>query len=429
MRVEPARCLEGVVMVPGDKSISHRYAILGAMAGGRTRIGNFSSSADCSSTLSCIRELGVSVGRKGADVSIESPGWREWTPPREILDAGNSGTTVRLLSGALAGRPMESTIAGDESLNRRPMGRIIRPLTAMGATIRARDGEFPPLVIQGGELQPLRYELPVASAQVKSCILLAGLTAGGVTVVIEPIQTRDHTERALPAFGVPVSFAGPEISVSGPARLTPASVQVPGDLSSAVFFAVASLLLPGSEICLSSVGVNPSRAGLLTLLEEAGGRIERSGTRSIGQEPVADLIIRADRGFLKSFPSRLAGAIIPNVIDELPILAVLGTQHPGGLTVADAGELRKKESDRIDALVRNLRAVGVDAQESADGFSVPFTAKIAGGPVRTFGDHRIAMAFAILGLMAEDGVEIDEPECAAVSFPGFFDCLRTLAVR
>ncbi len=429
MRVEPVRRLEGVVAIPGDKSISHRFAILGAMAEGCTNITNFSSSADCSSTLGCIGRLGVSVERDGSEVSITSHGWSQWTEPRELLDAGNSGTTVRLLSGTLAGRAMRSTISGDESLNRRPMGRIIRPLTAMGAEIQAREGEFPPLIINGRELTPLRYELPVASAQVKSCVLLAGLTATGVTTVVEPVQTRDHTERALPAFGIPVSIAGMEISVEGPARLTPATVQVPGDLSSAVFFVVAALLLSRSELRLSAVGVNPSRAGLLGLLEEGGAAIERTGERLVGMEPVCDLTVRSDSAFLGAFPSRLGGAIIPNVIDEIPILSVLGTRIPGGLTVADAGELRKKESDRIQALVTNLRSVGVAAEEAPDGLFVPYTPRISGGSVRTYGDHRIAMAFAVLGLMAENGVEIDDPGCAAVSFPGFFDSIQSVASR
>ncbi len=428
MRIEPVRRLQGTVRVPGDKSISHRYAILGGMARGRTRIQNFSRSADCTSTLNCLSELGVEIQRDEDTVELSSPGWRELGPPRRLLDAGNSGTTIRLLSGLLAGREMVSTIAGDESLNQRPMRRIVEPLTRMGAVIEARDGEYPPLRIQGARLQAIRYALPVASAQVKSCLLLAGLTAGGRTVVVEPVATRDHTERALPQFGVPVHKTGSEVSVQGPADLSPADLQVPGDLSSATFFLVAALLLPGSELTLPAVGVNPTRAALLDFLEAAGVPLERLHPRLLGGEPVCDLRIRPNAGCLERFPSTISGPVVANLIDEIPALAILGTRLPGGLTVRDATELRKKESDRIHSLVSNLSAVGVQAEEFPDGLRVPYTPILQGGRVRTWGDHRIAMAFAVAGLVSESGVELDDPGCAAVSFPDFYEALaRVLA--
>lgn len=427
MRIEPVHRLQGTVRVPGDKSISHRYALLGGMARGRTRIENFSRSADCTSTLNCLSELGVEIHRQGDTVELNSPGWRELQPPRRPLDAGNSGTTIRLLSGLLAGREMVSTIAGDASLNQRPMRRIVEPLTRMGAVIEARDGEYPPLRIQGARLQVIRYPLPVSSAQVKSCVLLAGLTARGRTVVVEPVATRDHTERALPQFGVPVEVSGAEVSVQGPTELSPADLQVPGDLSSATFFVVAALLVPGSELTLPEVGVNPTRAALLDFLDSAGIPLEKLRPRLLGGEPVCDLRIRSRRPPLERFPSAISGPVVANLIDEIPALAVLGTRLPGGLTVRDAGELRKKESDRIHALVANLTALGVRAEEFPDGLRVEYTPRIQGGRVKTWGDHRIAMAFAVAGLVSEDGVELDDPGCAAVSFPDFYRALAQVA--
>jgi 3-phosphoshikimate 1-carboxyvinyltransferase len=429
MRVEPGSRLEGVIQVPGDKSISHRHAILAAMGEGRSRIDNFSSSADCQSTLGCIAAMGARVDRQEAAVVIESPGWRALSQPSGPLDAGNSGTTIRLLSGLLAALPMVSTIFGDESLNRRPMGRVVTPLTRMGAQIEARDGEFPPLRIRGTDLRPISYALPVASAQVKTCVLLAGLTARGQTTVIEPTPTRDHTERVLPLFGAPVEKAGGRISVSGPAHLRAAELLAAGDLSSAFFFIVAAMVIPGSSIELKGVGTNPTRSALLDLLTDSGAPIVRKNPRTVSGEPICDLLIESSQDHLRRFPSGIGGQLIPNLIDELPIIAVLGTRLPGGLTVKDAGELRKKESDRIHSVVENMRAVGVAADEAPDGFHIPYTPEIRGGPVRTFGDHRIAMAFSVLGLISQDGVELDDPECAAVSFPGFYDVLRRVVLQ
>lgn len=428
VRIKPAAELHGRIELPGDKSISHRFAILGAMAQGRTRITNYSASEDCRSTLRCLRELGIEeVHVEAGLVEMVSPGSGRLTEPSRPLDAGNSGTTIRLLSGLLAAQPFVSRIAGDASLNQRPMRRIVEPLSRMGATIRCREGEYPPLEIHGALLRPIRYVLPVASAQVKSCVLLAGLTAPGLTTVVEPAPSRDHTERALHVFGASVQRNGAEISVRGPLHLHGAVVQVPGDLSSASFIVTAALLRPGSQVTLPGVGVNPTRDRFLRLLEDSGAGIRRRNETQVSDEPVCDLEITGGLDFLETFPRVIEGNQIPNLIDEIPILAILGTRLPDGLEVRDAGELRKKESDRIDAVVRNLQAVGVEAEELPDGFRVPPTPKIGGGSVKTRGDHRIAMAFAVAGLLSEDGVEIDQPDCADVSFPGFFDVLNRLA--
>ena len=428
MRIEPAPRLLGRVKVPGDKSISHRLAILCSMAVGDSEIANYSTSRDCDSTLNCLAELGVGVERGEGGVRIGSGGWSRLERPHRILDAGNSGTTIRLLSAILAARPLVATIQGDESLNRRPMRRIMEPLRLMGARIRGREDQFPPLVIEGAPLRGIRYELPVASAQVKSCVLLAGLTASGRTTVVESVPTRDHTEKALPLFGVEPDFQGNGISVRGPQVLQPATVVVPGDISAAVYFVVASLLLSGSRIEVPGVGTNPTRSGLLRFLEAAGATINRSNPRFFGREPVCDLDVDGDTRFLQSFPPEMGGGIIPNIIDELPLLAVMATRMPRGLTVRDAAELRRKESDRITATVINLQRMGVPARELPDGFHVPFCPRVRGGEALTFDDHRIAMAMAVLGLWSEEGVTLDNPDCAAVSFPGFYDVLASVTV-
>ncbi len=413
--------------MPADKSISHRYAIMGAMARGTTRIVNFSPSHDCRSTLSCVQELGVQVQQDAAMTIVESPGWEHLRQPFGRLDAGNSGTTIRLLSGLLAGRPFRSTIAGDASLNQRPMKRVMAPLRLMGASIEARDGEFPPLKITGTRLSPIRYPLPVASAQVKSCVLLAGLTAEGTTTVVETQATRDHTERALPVFGVSVAKSGQELSVDGPSRLVPPDVQVPGDFSAAVYFILAALVIPGSLVEIPGVGLNPTRSVLLELLLKSGADIRVLNRSERDNEPRADLEVRYSPGILDSFPEQLSGELIPNLIDEIPALAVFGVKLKKGLTVRGAEELRKKESDRIHAVVSNLKRIKVDVEELTDGFRIPPGQKIWGGSITTFADHRIAMAFAVAGLLAENPIEIDDAACAAISFPDFFSKLELIA--
>ena len=429
-RIDPVQApLKGEVQVPGDKSISHRYALLGGMARGTTRIRNFSSSEDCQATLSCIEALGVGVVRDASQVEISSPGWRRFTAPARALEVQNSGTTIRLLSALLAAGRFSSQVQGDSSLNQRPMKRIMDPLSRMGARIEAREGRFPPLLIQGGRLTGIRYRLPIASAQVKSCVLLAGLMAEGETEVEETGPSRDHTERALPFFGAALMQNGARLRVRGGARLRGVDFRIPGDFSSALFFLVASLLVPGSRIALKGVGVNPTRAGFLPLLETAGIRVERSNATENNGEPACDLQIRPDSQVRKQFPNEISGDWVARLIDEIPALAILGTSLERGFTVRDAQELRHKESDRIRSVVVNLRRLGVDVRELPDGFVIPPGSRIRGGEVRTFGDHRIAMAFALAGLVAESPVELDRPECVAVSYPDFFRHLEGVCRR
>lgn len=429
-RIDPVRSpLKGEVLVPGDKSISHRYALFGGMARGTTRIRNFSSSEDCQASLSCIEALGVEVVRNASRVEITSPGWRHFTAPAQVLDVQNSGTTIRLLSALLAAGRFSSRVKGDSSLNQRPMKRIMDPLSRMGARIEAREGRFPPLLIRGGRLTGIRYRLPIASAQVKSCVLLAGLMAEGETEVEETGPSRDHTERALPFFGASMTRNGALLRVRGGARLRGVDFRIPGDFSSALFFLVASLLVPGSRIALKGVGVNPTRAGFLSLLDQAGIRVERSNATESNGEPVCDLQISADPQVRRQFPNEISGDWVARLIDEIPALAILGTRLEQGFQVRDAQELRHKESDRIHSVVVNLRELGVRVRELPDGFVIPPGSRIRGGKVRTFGDHRIAMAFALAGLVAESPVELDRPECAAVSYPDFFQHLEGVCRR
>ena len=427
MIIQPVSCLRGELTLPGDKSISHRYAILGAMANGTTRISQFSQSEDCQSTLRCLKKLGLGIRQSEREVEIQSEGWQRFQKPKELLDAGNSGTTVRLLSALLSASPFVSTIQGDDSLNRRPMERIIRPLTQMGARIEAVQNEYPPLRITGSQLRGIHYRLPMASAQVKSCVLLAGLMAQGETTVVEDVPSRDHTERALPFFDVALTEAEQQLKVKGPVSLKAVQMEIPGDFSAAVFFIVAALLVPDAEIYLRRVGVNPSRTGLLTLLEDSGARVERTNPREFNAEPVCDLKICFSHEPLKRFPTEISGKWLPNMIDEIPALAVLATRLERGLRVRGGEELRKKESDRIKSVVVNLRNLGVQVEEYPDGFFVPPNQQIQGGRVQTFGDHRIAMAFAVAGLIATQPVELDHPSCVSVSFPEFFERLQSLS--
>ncbi|MCX7603296.1 MAG: 3-phosphoshikimate 1-carboxyvinyltransferase [Bryobacteraceae bacterium] len=421
--IQPARRLHGSVRLPGDKSISHRYAMLASVAGGITTIRNYSSGADCHSTLACLRGLGIEVEARGDEVRIHGRGLHGYRQPPQQLDAGNSGSTIRMLSGLLAGQPFETRIGGDESLSRRPMQRIMEPLRRMGAVIEAREGRFPPLVIRGGPLQPIEYETPVASAQVKSCVLLAGLMAEGVTTVREPARTRDHTEVALREFGAEVETGPGWARVKGPARLEPRELAVPGDLSSAAFFLVGAAMLPESDLVIDGVGLNPTRAALIDFLASAGARIEILDIGMRHGEPIGVLRVRG---------SKLAGGVIEKgltaaLIDEIPVLAVLGAVSEEGLTVRDAAELRVKETDRIETVADNLRRLGVRVETAPDGLRVEGRQRFRGGTVSSFGDHRIAMAFAIAALAAEGPVEIEGAEAASVSFPEFWSKLREIA--
>lgn len=433
MKIRQARSLRGPIALPGDKSISHRAALIAAMASGETTIDNFATSADCCSTLSCLAALGVQVRRDENRVVIKGVGKHGFTVPASLLDCGNSGTTMRLLAGILAGQNFESTLTGDESLLARPMRRIITPLAEMGAVITSNEGK-PPLTIAGkNPLRAIDHTLPVASAQVKSCVLLAGLNADGSTRVIEPVETRDHTERMLRWFGVDVEPRRTEngrcMAVAGTASLTARGVSVPADISSAAFFMAGAACLAGSDITLTGVGINRSRRGVLDVLRDMGANIEISGEIEQCREPVATLRVRGGLG-KKQFlsPPILRGDIIANLIDEIPVLAVFGTQLSAGIVFRDADELRAKETDRIAATAENLRRMGADVTEFPDGLAVG-PAKLQGASIDPFGDHRIAMAFAIAGLMAEGETEIAGAECADVSFPGFFETLEIARVE
>jgi 3-phosphoshikimate 1-carboxyvinyltransferase len=424
LRVAPG-CIRGRLRPPGDKSISHRAVLLGALAEGVTVARNFLRAQDTERTVACVQALGVAVEADGDTVRVY--GRREWRAPGRVLDAGNSGTTIRLLCGLLSGQPLEAVLDGDSSLRRRPMDRVAIPLRRMGAEVEAREGRFPPVRVRGARLQGVRHELPVASAQVKSAILLAGLYADGVTAVVEPVASRDHTERLLRAMGVDVRVrrlgGGPvEVEVEGPARPAPVEVVVPGDFSSAAFFVAAAAAQPGAELVVEHVGLNPTRTGLLEVLREMGACVEVEDLREVAGEPVGTVVVRGRR----LHGVEVSGEKLPRLIDEVPALAVAAAVAEGHTVVRDAGELRVKESDRIRTVVRALRAAGVQAEELPDGLVVR-GGRLPGGAVESEGDHRIAMAFAVAGLLSEGGVAVEGVECAAVSFPEFDRWLRTLA--
>ncbi|MBI4887143.1 MAG: 3-phosphoshikimate 1-carboxyvinyltransferase [Acidobacteria bacterium] len=427
--VHPVARVRGRVRPPGDKSISHRYALLAAIAEGTSSISGYSTGGDCGSTLRCLRGLGVSieeVGRHpetGLEIRIEGRGLRGLRPPDAVLDAGNSGSTIRMLAGILAAHPFRATLTGDESLRRRPMRRVVVPLERMGARISSEDGR-PPLTIEGtSRLAAIEFEPDVPSAQVKSAVLLAGLHADGVTRVREPLATRDHTERALRAFGASVSCVDRMVGVQGGQRLQGQTLTVPGDLSSAAFWLVAGAALPGSEVTIEGVGLNPTRAAILGVLARMGARIESSAAPDGGSagEPTGTLVVR--HGTLT--PIELAPEEVPGVIDELPVLAALAT-HGGALGVTGAQELRVKESDRIAALAEGFRRMGADIDERPDGFHVRASRRLRGGEVDAHHDHRLAMAFAIAALGASGPTAIHGADAAAVSYPEFFAVLESL---
>lgn len=432
MLIRPATTIRGSVTVPGDKSISHRAAIIAAMAEGESRIENFSTGEDCASTIRCLRQLGVEIEQDGKMVVVRSVGKAGLRKPDGPLDCGNSGTTMRLLAGVLAGQNFESVLTGDGSLRRRPMNRIIEPLRLMGAEVDSEEGKAP-LTIRGrNPLKATQYEMPIASAQVKSCVLFAGLNADGKTTVIEPVQTRDHTERMLRGFGGDVSVTesaeGRIISILGKMHLAARGMIIPSDISSAAFFIVAAACREGSTLELPNVGTNPTRAAIIEVLREVGAEIELSEVSESCGEPVARLKV-AGRGRPKCEEAvKITGKRIANLIDEIPILAVFGTQIEEGIEIRDATELRVKESDRIAAIVENLRRMAADVEEFDDGFRVR-RSQLIGAEVDSFGDHRIAMAFAVAGLFAEGDTIIKNPECADISFPGFYELLESVVQR
>jgi 3-phosphoshikimate 1-carboxyvinyltransferase len=421
--VRPAKNVVGAVRLPGDKSISHRYAMLGALAEGETRLRNFSSGADCASTLAALSSLGVAI-RHGEGGTVEIAGG-PWRAPASPLDCGNSGSTMRMLSGILAGQPFTTELTGDDSLSRRPMARVIEPLAKMGAHIEAAVGGRPPLRIIGNELQAIDYRLPVASAQVKTAILFATLFAQGTTTVEEPVRTRDHGELALQAFGAELVRSGNRVTMPGRQKLHAIEAAVPGDISSAAFFLCAAALFPGSNLLLDSVLMNPTRAALLDVLMGMGCRISVVNLEEHHGELVGTVGVEGAR--LKG--TTISGALSAALIDELPVLAAIAPYTSGGIEIRDARELRVKESDRIAAVASNLRAMGASVEEREDGLLVPGEQQLHGAEVDSAGDHRIAMAFAVAALRAAGDTMIRGAAAAQISYPEFFTTLESLLER
>ncbi|MFA5514912.1 MAG: 3-phosphoshikimate 1-carboxyvinyltransferase [Desulfuromonadales bacterium] len=420
--VHPARGLRGEISIPGDKSISHRSIMLGALAEGTTMVHGFLHGEDNHATLRAFRAMGITVEElAGGVLKIHGKGLDGLHEPGDVLDCGNSGTTIRLMTGLLAGQKFFSVLTGDQYLRKRPMKRVVAPLTTMGARIWGRRGDdLAPLAIQGGGLRPTSYESLIASAQVKSAILLAGLYAEGRTEVREPHLSRDHSERMLRYFGADVRpFAG-GVALQGRPRLEGREVFVPGDISSAAFFLVAALITPGAELLVRNVGVNPTRSGIIDILQEMGGFIELKNQRELAGEPVADILVKSST--LKGI--EIGGSVVPRAIDEFPVVAVAAARAEGRTVIRDARELRVKETDRIETITAGLATLGARVEPQADGMIITGVEQLGGGKVSSSGDHRIAMSLAVAALGAAAAVTIDDTACTATSFPGFWELLE-----
>lgn len=415
--------LEGQIDIPGDKSISHRSVMFGAIANGTTTVTNFLKGEDCLSTISCFQKLGVKIEETGDSLVIEGQGWDHLTEPSSVLNVGNSGTTIRLMLGLLSGRPMHTTFIGDDSIGKRPMKRVITPLREMGAILDGRtNGDFTPLSLRGGELRPISYQLPIASAQVKSSIILAALQVKGTTTIVEPAQTRDHTERMIRQFGGHIETDDLTITVSGPQTLKGTQVNVPGDISSAAFFLVAGAIVEEGKICLRNVGLNPTRTGIIDVLTKMGAKMTIHPNKDEEFEPVGDITIE---------PSHLTGTVIegdliPRLIDEVPIIALLATQANGKTIIKDAEELKVKETNRIDTVVNELQKLGADITATDDGMIINGPTKLYGGVVSSHGDHRIGMMLAVASLICTGELTLEEADAIAVSYPNFFSDLSQL---
>lgn len=422
---KPSGGLHGRLPIPPDKSLSHRAALFAAMAEGESTIRHFLRGEDCLNTLACVEAMGArAVWADDGTLRLTGRGLSGWTEPADVLQAGNSGTTMRLLAGVLAGQPFYSVITGDASLRSRPMGRVVQPLAQMGARIWGRSGgKLAPLAFQGGALTPIDYVSPVASAQVKSAVLLAGLLADGTTSVTEPARSRDHTERMLAAMGARVTVDGLTVRVEGRPTLKPFELTVPGDISSAAFWLVAATLVPGSDLVLEGVGVNPTRTGILDALQAMGADITRQNETVQAGEPICDLRVR----HAKLHGTTVAGDMIPRLVDEIPILAVAAACADGPTEIRDARELRVKESDRLKAIMREYGPLGFTAEERADGLLIPGGAHWKGGAGTSYGDHRIAMSLAVIGLLAAGPVEIRDTACTRTSYPDFWEHLAQVA--
>lgn len=417
MKFKKINALRGEVTIPGDKSISHRAVMLGAISEGTTRITNFLRGADCLSTIACFRKMGIDIEESPDQILVHGKGLHGLQAPADILDAGNSGTTTRLISGILAGQSFESTLTGDASIQKRPMKRIITPLTMMGADVESLSGDgCAPLRIRGSHLKGIDYHSPVASAQVKSCILLAGLYTDSVTSVTEPYVSRDHSERMLSSFGAALKTDGCTVSIQPEPRLMGQEVAVPGDISSAAYFIAAALLVPGSELLIKNVGINPTRDGILRICRQMGADITILNRREHGREPVADLLVKHSP--LKG--TVIEGAVIPTLIDELPILAVMAAFAEGSTVIRDAQELKVKESNRLDILVHHLSAMGADITGTEDGMVINGGRPLHGAVLESHLDHRIAMSFAVAGIAAQGETEILQADCVDISYPGFY---------
>lgn len=426
MIIKPAHSLKGEIHIPGDKSISHRSVMFGALANGMTEVTHFLQGADCLSTISCFQKLGIPIENTNGCIRIQGKGLHGLRPPACVLDVGNSGTTMRLLSGILAGQPFSSTLNGDASIQKRPMKRIITPLREMGAAVSGADGtDCAPLFINGAPLHGIDYQSPVASAQVKSCILLAGLYADTKTSVTEPSLSRNHTELMLRSFGAEITCSDTTATILPDAVLTGQKIDVPGDISSAAYFIAAALLVPNAEVLIHNVGVNPTRDGILRAAKAMNADITRLNEHQVSGEPVCDLLVRSS----SLTATTVEGSLIPALIDEIPILAVLAAYANGTTVIRDAAELKVKESNRIETIVSNLKKMGADVEATEDGMVIYGGKPLHFAEIDPHADHRIAMAFAVAALCAQGGAEILNAECASVSYPSFYKDLQSLYAK
>lgn len=423
MAITKANSLKGEIKVPGDKSISHRGVMFGAISEGTTELTGFLDGADCRSTIGCFRAMGIDISQNADHVIIHGKGLHGLKAPSQMLDVGNSGTTTRLISGILAGQPFVSSLNGDESIQKRPMGRIITPLTQMGAHIRSiKDNGCAPLEIGGSPLKAIHYDSPVASAQVKSCVLLAGLYADGVTSVTEPVVSRNHTELMLSGFGADIKSEDLTASIVGNPKLIGQNIEVPGDISSAAYFIVAGLICENADLLIKNVNTNPTRAGIIKVAQDMGGNIELLNERIVSGEPVADIHVTSSN----LHGCEVSGDIIPTLIDELPVIAVMASCASGTTTIKDAAELKVKESDRIATVTENLKNMGCDITPTDDGMIINGGNPLKGTTIKTYLDHRIAMSFAIAGLVAHGETTFDNEECCCISYPNFFRTLNSI---
>ncbi len=423
MAITKVKSLKGEITVPGDKSISHRGVMFGAISDGITELTGFLDGADCRSTIGCFKAMGIDISQDKDHVVIHGKGLHGLAAPSNMLDVGNSGTTTRLISGILAGQPFISSLNGDESIQKRPMGRIITPLTQMGAHIKSlKDNGCAPLEIGGRQLHSIHYDSPVASAQVKSCVLLAGLYADGITSVTEPVVSRNHTELMLSGFGADIKSEGLTASIVGNPKLLGQKIAVPGDISSAAYFIAAGLICDNADLLIKNVNTNPTRAGIIKVAKDMGGKLELLNERIVSGEPVADIHVCTS----SLHGCEISGDIIPTLIDELPVIAVMASAATGTTIIKDAAELKVKESDRIVTVTENLKAMGADVTATEDGMIIVGGKELQGTTIKTYKDHRIAMAFAVAGLIANGKTDFDDEKCCVISYPNFFETLNRL---